>query len=403
MPEKEVRLGIAGLGKAFRMMLSSGIFNDAEGVRLTAGADLRAEERERFARRFGIETFGSVEEMCQHGPVDAVWVFTPHYAHAESAITAAEHGKHLLVEKPMCVTIDEANRMVDAVERNGVKYVHAHSKIYFPPMQMMARIIQSGRLGRVISVNSWYYNDWMCRPEWSIVDLDPNRGGGPLYWLGPHHMDIVRWLGGGLVRSVRASMGRWRPGFDIEGNYSAFLDFQDGATSMITLSTYGQFNSWEFTWNIGEGGNRHPDERLYGPRTKNPRPLTVEEKYALADYSDQALEDRVRAAGERRGKGLDFFGVTIVSCEWGDMRQSPHGLYLYTEDGREEIVVAPDLPPTGELVELAGAVLDDRPTLLDARWARASLEICTAILESSRERREVYTQYQVPSPVRPSQ
>lgn len=398
----EVRLGIAGLGMAFRMKLGSGIFNSSDRVRITAGADVRPEERERFGEQLDIETFASVEDMCKSNSVDAVWVFTPHHVHAESTITVAEHGKHVLVEKPMCVTMDEANRMVDAVEHHGVTYIHGHSKLYLAPMQAMARVINSGRLGRVYGINSWYFNDWMRRPLWSASDMDPDRGGGPLYWLGPHHVDIVRWLGGGLVRSVRASMGRHLPPFDVEGNYSAFLDFEDGPSCTMTLSSYGYFDTAELTWGMSEGGTSRPEASLFGPRNKNLRTMTNEEKYAISGYSTEDLEQRLTMATTGRRRGLDFFGLTVVSCEKGDIRQSPEGLYVYTEDGREELPIPADLPPSGELVELAGAVLDGRKPLLDADWARASIEVCTAMLQSSKERREIPLSHQVPSPVRPS-
>jgi len=387
----KVRVGIAGLGKAARMKL--GIFKNAPRVEFTAGADVRPEERERFKRLYGIETFSSVEEMCKYGPIDAVWIFLPHHLHAQYTMVAADHGKHVLVEKPMAVTMDEAHRMVEAVERNGVIYIHAHAKVYLPPMPQIGEIIASGRYGQVTGINAWYFNDWLCRPEWSVADLDQSKGGGPLYWIGAHHMDIVRYLGGGMVRSIRATMGRWKPNFEVAGDYTAFFDFENGTPAMLTLRTYGHFDSLEFTFGIGEGGHRRTDDKVFGPRKKFTRPLTVEEKYAQAEYQDDWVEDRVQSFDDRR---FDFFGLTILSLEHADIRQSPNGLLIYTENGREEMVLR-DLPPSGELVELAETVLDGRPPLLDARWARASLEALTAIIQSSQERREVQLSYQVPA------
>lgn len=387
-----VRVGIAGLGKAARMKL--GMFKNAERVQLTAGADLRPEERERWKRLYGIETFDSIEAMCREGPIDAVWIFLPHHLHAEYTVLAAEHGKHVMVEKPMAVTMDEADRMVEAVERNGVRYIHAHAKIYLPPMPQLGEIISSGRYGRVTGVNAWYFNDWLCRPEWSITDLDEHKGGGPLYWIGAHHMDIVRYLGGGMVRSVRASLGRWKPGFDVPGNYAAFFDFENGVTAQLTLSTYGHFDTLEFTAGIGEGGTRRPDSKIYGRRLQNPRPLTLEEKYALDQYDDAWVQERVDSFDEKR---FDHFGLTILSLEHADIRQSAEGLFIYTGNGRDELLLG-DLPRSGELVELAETVLDGRPPLLDARWARASLETLTAIVQSAEQRKEIYLTRQVPAP-----
>jgi phthalate 4,5-cis-dihydrodiol dehydrogenase len=193
---------------------------------------------------------------------------------------------------------------------------------------------------------------------------------------------------------VRASMGRWKPNFDVPGNYAAFFDFENGVTAQLTLSTYGHFDSLEFTDGYGEGGTQRPSSKILGPRPRSPRPLTPDEKYALGQYADEWVSDRVQAFDDKR---FDFFGLTLLSLERADIRQSPNGLYIYTEDGREELPLR-DFPPSGELVEIAETVLDGRRPLLDARWARASLETLTAIVQSAAERKEVYLSKQVPAP-----
>jgi phthalate 4,5-cis-dihydrodiol dehydrogenase len=388
----EVRVGVVGLGIAIRQVLHC--FFEVEGVRLTAVADVRPEALEQFRARFGVQTFSDPRAMCEQGDVDAVWVATPNHLHAEHTILAAEHGKHVICEKPMAVTLDEAHRMVEVVERNGVKYVQGHSRIYRPYLRKMGEIIASGRLGRVIQVNSWMYNDWLRRPVMA-AEVDERHGGGVVYRQGPHQMDVVRYLAGGLIRSVRASAGRWQPAFDIEGNYSAFLDFEDGATALVSFNGYGHLEIAELTWNVGEGGWPVSEQRLWGARPRPTGPVNAAEKYASPDYGIDALEQRLSKAAPYQ----DFFGLTVVSCERGDIRQSPDGLYVYTEDGREEIPLSPRALRAGELQELVSSIQEERPPFPDARWGRASLEACLAILQSSRERREVMLAYQVPSPV----
>ena len=112
---REVRVGIVGLGVAIRQVLHC--FFEVEGVRLAAVADVRPEALEQFRQRFGVEAFADLRAMCEHANVDAVWVATPNHLHAEHTIVAAEHGKHVICEKPMAVSLDEAHRMVEAVER----------------------------------------------------------------------------------------------------------------------------------------------------------------------------------------------------------------------------------------------------------------------------------------------
>ncbi len=387
-----LRVGIAGLGIATRQILPG--FDVVQGARLAAVADVRVEELRKFKQQYAeVETFAGVADMCRQAEIDAVWVATPNHLHAEHTMIAAEHGKHVICEKPMAVTLAEADQMIAAIERNGVKYVQGHSKIFRLPIRKMGEVIRSGRLGRVIQINTWMYNDWLRRPV-TASEVDERHGGGVVYRQGPHQMDIVRYLGGGMVRSVRAATGRWwNPPYDIEGNYSAFLDFEDGATALVSFNGYGHLDVAELTWNIGEGGQVHSERQLWGPRPRPTGTLSPEEKYALPQYSATAL---TKSRYEKRD-AQDFFGLTIVSCERGDIRQSSNGLYVYTENGREEIEV-PNKVRSGELQELVDAVAQGRQGFPDARWGKATLETIMAIFQSSRERREILLSAQVPVP-----
>ena len=98
----------------------------------------------------------------------------------------------------------------------------------------------------------------------------------------------------------------------------------------------------------------------------------------------------------------DFFGLLVVSCERGDIRQSPDGLYVYTEKGREEVLMTERELRAGEIQALVDAVRESRPSFPDVRWGRATLEACIAMIESGREHKEIIMKHQVPSPLRPA-
>jgi phthalate 4,5-cis-dihydrodiol dehydrogenase len=94
-----------------------------------------------------------------------------------------------------------------------------------------------------------------------------------------------------------------------------------------------------------------------------------------------------------------FFGLTVVNCERGDLRQSPQGIYLYSENGREEIVLPADRSPRSLVLdELADAILRGVPPIHDGRWGLANLEVCAAAIASSQSGRDVELVYQVPVP-----
>jgi phthalate 4,5-cis-dihydrodiol dehydrogenase len=172
-----------------------------------------------------------------------------------------------------------------------------------------------------------------------------------------------------------------------EGTCSALIRFEGGAVAHISVNGYGYFSTSELTWDIGIFGERRAPAKPAPRRSA----LSAEEKYAPASA-------QVRKAGEF----MPFAGLNLVSCERGLMRQSPNGLYLYTDDGREEIAIPPYLGRAAELIELRDALAQGRDVFPNAEWGKANLEICLAILQSARDNRDIELRHQTrsPSPVR---
>ncbi len=391
---KELKIGLAGLGAAARQV-APGFFR-VPGVTFTSVADVRQAEVARWSKKFHLDGFHSVEDMAKHGDVDVIYIATPNHLHAPHSLAVADAGKHVICEKPMAITMDESHQMVEAVEKNGVQYVQGHSKIYRSSIKKMGEVIASGRMGPVHTINTWNYNDWLRRP-WPRWSLQEEHGGGVVYRQGPHQIDTVRYLAGGMVKSVRAIEGRHNPYFDVAGNYSAWLEFENGAVVMAHFNGYGYFDTSEITWSLGEGGQVVSDQKLYGPRRIQKEPVSEDEKYSMEEFS----LDRLDVTGERQAETQDFFGITIVSCERGDIRVQPHGLYVYTDNGREEVKMPPKATHRGgaEALELQEALEQGRPTFPGADYGRATLEVCLAIYQSSREHREITMKYQSPSPI----
>src|SRR6185436_5144187 len=192
---KPVRLGIAGAGIAALQVLPHLAALDGR-IALAALADVRRDNMEFFCERHGsaVPMFDSVEAMCKSPDVDAIWVASPNALHAEHTILAAKHGKHVICEKPMAVTLEQCAAMVQAVEASGIKFVQGHSKAYDTPIRKMREIIDSGELGRVIHIQTWNWNDWLLR---ALVqsEVDTAQGSGVVFRQGPHQIDIVRFLG----------------------------------------------------------------------------------------------------------------------------------------------------------------------------------------------------------------
>jgi phthalate 4,5-cis-dihydrodiol dehydrogenase len=99
-----------------------------------------------------------------------------------------------------------------------------------PPILRMAELVRSGELGKPLQINTWFYSDWLYRPR-AKEELDPGLGEGLVLRQGPVHADICRMLGGGLVHSVRATTSSIDPKRPIEGSYTAFMEFENGAAA----------------------------------------------------------------------------------------------------------------------------------------------------------------------------
>ena len=166
---------------------------------------------------------------------------------------AAAGGKHVLVEKPMAITLDECRRMIDAVERANVRLIVGHSHSFDAPILRAREIIAGGTLGAVRMINAQYYTDFMYRPR-RPEELVTAQGGGAVFNQAAHQVDIVRLLGGGLVRSVRAQTGAWDPARPTEGAYAALLVFDDGSYASLAYSGYGHFDGDELCGGVGELG-----------------------------------------------------------------------------------------------------------------------------------------------------
>jgi len=390
-----LRLGIAGLGVASTQILPP--ISSLSYIKITAAADTRPDALEKFRAVYQGETYTSVQGMCERAGIDAVYVATPNTLHAEHAIIAARSGKHIIVEKPMAMSLAECDAMNEAAEKYGVKLLCGHTHSFDPPIRKIREIVKNGELGKLCMINSWNYNEFMYRPRMRN-ELAMSRG--VVLNQGPHQVDIVRLIGGGMLRSVRAMTGSWDKAREWEGSYSCFLEFEDGTPATLVYSGYGFFDTAElFDW-VGEGGQYRAPETNLNVRKKLREVRTTEE--------EEKLKEGMRFGGQREGeyshlwngeRKQPFFGFTIVSCEKGDIRQTPDGLKIYGETEQRAI----QLPTArrgreAEVEELYNAVVHKRPVFHDGRWGAATLEACLAILESAAQRKEIFLSHQVPSP-----
>jgi phthalate 4,5-cis-dihydrodiol dehydrogenase len=291
--------------------------------------------------------------------------------------------------------------MIAAAQANGVHLVVGHTHSFDPPVLKIREIVRSGELGPLAMINTWSYGNFLYRPR-RPEELDTAQGGGIIYNQVPHQVDVVRLIGGGMVRSVRSMAWVLDPARPTEGSHVTFLQFEDGAAASLVFSGYDHFDSDEFHSWVGELG----EEKKPGGHGSA--------RAALRNVGDAQAEAALKTDGAygKAGEKKNPFaapagqwhhphcGVLIASCARGDLRASADGVLLYGPDGCSEIEVPrgrayPD--KCGVIDELYDAFASGREPLHNGRWGKATMEVALAVLQSARERREIFLKHQVAS------
>src|ERR1700722_13444133 len=148
-----LRLGVIGLGRAFTLMLPT--FAAHPRITMVAASDPRQDSRERFAEEFGAKVYADAEALCADNVVQAVYIASPHQFHVAHVKLAAAHGKHVLVEKPMALTLSDCRDMIAAAKAAGIQLLVGHSHSYDRPYSRAREMISSGAYGRVRMINAW--------------------------------------------------------------------------------------------------------------------------------------------------------------------------------------------------------------------------------------------------------
>jgi phthalate 4,5-cis-dihydrodiol dehydrogenase len=371
---KKLKLGVVGLGRAFA--LTAPTLAADKRVQVTGVTDPRAEAIAQAERDFGAKGFPSLESLLK-SDIEAVYVATPHQFHAEQACLAAAAGKHVLVEKPMALSVDECRAMAEAARARGVCLVVGPSHSFDLPIKKAKQLVESGRYGRVRMITAINFTDFLYRPR------RPEELEHALLNQSAHHVDIVRLLAGTPLQSVRARTVAWDRG---EGAYSALLHFEDSFATLV-YSGNAHFDSDEFMGWIGELG-QSKDPAQYGAARK-----------ALSRGEELKLKGARNYGGPEfkpgKAQAHEHFGPLIVSCDKADLRPLPTGVMIHA-DGEQRLEAVPFTrePRAAVIDELYDAIATGKAALHDAAWGLATTEACLAILESARSGKEVPLRHQ---------
>ena len=298
MPEP-LKVGLIGAGGISRAHLP-GYQLKPDDVRLTAVCDIREDAARQFAAEAELDAvFTDVHDMLEQSDIDAVDICTIHDTHADLAIAAARAGKHVLLEKPMAISLDQCHAILEATDEAGVTFMVAHQLRHVPSYVALRRRINAGELGQIWSARCDTFltaalddGAQPIAPPAGWWGFDGVRGGGGVIaLLSVHHLDLMRYFVGEVAR-VEARAWTGHPSFtnDAEDRAVATLEFANGAVGHLTASLSSRA-PWNFQILLmGEHG------AAWTPPPDDPTPLMAHRAPAVIASAQQDGDDGFHGA-----------------------------------------------------------------------------------------------------------
>ncbi|HSC74609.1 MAG TPA: Gfo/Idh/MocA family oxidoreductase [Pseudomonadales bacterium] len=333
-------IGCGRIAKRHSELLGSG---HIEGATLAAVCDRHLTRAEKMAEHWQVPAYADMHEMMQKENIDVVSVLTPSGEHAANVVALAPYGKHILVEKPMALTLDDADAMIRACDENNVRLFVVHQNRFNVPVVKLAEACEHGRFGKLVlgtlrvrwSRDQRYYNQDAWRGTWA-------QDGGVLANQAIHHIDMLGWLMGD-VESVFAKSITALVDIEAEDTAVATVKFRNGALGVVEA-------------------------------TNCARPVD--------------LEGSISVLGEKGTVVIGGFAVNKM-LTWRFAEEHPED----AEVTEKYSVNPPDIYGFGHSAyynHVVDCLTNNRPALVDGREARKCIEFLLALYESIETGKEVF-------------
>ncbi len=232
-----LNFAIVGCGRISKRHLELLGLNQIHGARLVAVCDVQLDRAKSAGEKYKVPAYEDMNEMMTREKVDVVTVLTPSGMHAEHVVQLAKHKKHIIVEKPMALTLADADRMIKACKDNGVQLFVVKQNRFNVPVVKLREELEAGRFGKMVM--GTIRVRW-CRDQ-SYYDQDSWRGtwaldGGVFTNQASHHVDLLQWMMGD-VESVFAKGGTYLINTETEDTGIAMIKFKSGAIGVIEATT----------------------------------------------------------------------------------------------------------------------------------------------------------------------
>jgi predicted dehydrogenase len=319
--------------------------NQIDGAKLVSVCDIDEEKAKKLADKFNIPYYTDMEKILQNEDIDVVSILTPSGMHCEHTLKIAKYKKHIVVEKPMALTLDDADAMIKACDENGIRLFVVKQNRYNLPVQQLKKALDDNRFGKLVL--GTVRVRW-CRPQ-EYYDQDSWRGtwkydGGVLTNQASHHIDLLEWCMGD-VESVFAKSVTALVDIEAEDTAVVTLKFQNGALGIIEATTAVRPKDLEGSISImGETGS-------------------VE----IGGFAVNEI------------KHWNFKDIKASDNNINDFSVNPPNIYGFGHKAYYEHVV--------------DCISNDKKALVDGLVGRKSLELINAIYESIETGKEVFLRF----------
>jgi predicted dehydrogenase len=235
----KLRAGVIGCGKVART-LHLNEYTQCPDTDLVAYCDIDPKSVQETIERYGSRpVYKDYRKMLKEENLDCVSVCLPNYLHCEVAVAALNAGVSVLVEKPLALTLAQADRMIAAAKKNKVVLMVSQTQRFSPVHKKAKEVLSSGMMGRILHVTTAFGHPgpegWSPRGKWFFEKK--KAGFGPMADLGIHKADLIRFLTGKEVKSVSAFVSREeKTHTDVEDNFVSVLRFDDDTLGTLTTS-----------------------------------------------------------------------------------------------------------------------------------------------------------------------
>jgi len=316
---KKVNFGIIGCGLISNNHADA--INLIENANLVACTDVNEKSLKTFSEKYNIKAYDDVEKMLQDDDIDVVSICTPSGLHARFAVLAAKYKKHIVVEKPMALTVEQCDEIINASKENNIKVEVICQNRFKDTFRTVKKVIEDGYLGKIVSADIYmkyyrskeYYESSNWKGTWKM------DGGGALMNQGIHGVDIMLYMLGD-VKSVFGHAKTLARDIEVEDTASAVVEYENGALGVIQGTTSvspgyprrveingdkgsitlieGDISIWDV-----KGIEKPKNDESTSNSHKDPMGFSIEgHVLQLSDMTDAILNDRTPYVNEYEGK-----------------------------------------------------------------------------------------------------